>query len=116
MGLKYYLKSWKKHFKIVAFYPYTSHTLLTIYSTDYNHETPDDEWLNDLISSIKEEVKNKLGYNSWDNKVVVELQPIVDLNASVKLSNIFIGWYDNKVTVALGMWQEEYISKYNKTL
>lgn len=104
-----------QNFEIVAFYPYTSRTVYNLFEQDHNGPTEFDSMLNTFWLEIEEEL-DKMNIMS-DNKIVVELRPKKFFNNKnfFLSSNIFVGFYDNIVSVGLGVYQpDDWTKKSNR--
>lgn len=105
------------NFDIVAFYPYTSVVIGRILEQNHNYET---EEANLLTSFFNEVLKEFPKYNiKNDNKIVVELRLKKDNFAVnfIKVGSIFLGYYDNKITLGIGVYQlDNYTQKYNQVI
>ena len=94
-----------ERFKIVAFYPYTSIVQDRLIEEDTGSETFFTKFANDIKSRAIE-----LGCQ-WDNKVVVEIQPI----GKEQVSSLFIGYKDCIICAGLSLWQpDSYTKQFNK--
>lgn len=96
-------------FKVVGFYPYTSGVERKILSQYHNYKTDDHDYLDYFCNSVKDMAIAKGCI--WDNKVVVELEPISTNHNHVKASNIFVGCYDGLWSVGFGVWQDEWLER-----
>lgn len=110
--MNYYINFWMKseNYKVVGFYPYTSGVENKFLSQNFNYKTDEHDFLETFCNSVKEMAIAKGCI--WDNKVVVELEPISTNHNHVKASNIFVGYYDNVWSVGLGVWQDDWLEKY----
>ncbi len=92
--------------QIVGFYPYETMVLQEIIEISTNEKLPT---FDQVIFEFSEKIKQKaidLGC-AWENKVVVEI--LCSTNKSTgyfqKDSSLFIGWFDNKISIGISIWQ-----------
>ena len=104
---KFWLNSNK--YKVVGFYPYTSGVDFKLLSQSFNMKTEEHDFLEKFCNEIKNMALAKGVI--WDNKVVIEIQPILSRNDRIKASNVFVGCYDGIWSVGLGVWQDEWLEK-----
>lgn len=91
----------------VKFYPYTSIVMFTLLSQNHNYKTEEHDFLEILGNEIKQLVEQRNIY--WDNKVVIECK-LKHLYPDQKAtSSIFIGKYDGKWFVGLGVLCDSWI-------
>lgn len=113
--IKYHLIDFiNDEFKVVAFYPYTSVVLCRFMEQSHNCKTEIDEDLDKFFSKYME-IAKKMGAQ-FDNKVAIELVPKYELvNVGFeKKCHLFLGKYDGKVSVGLGLYQpDSWTKKYN---
>jgi hypothetical protein len=94
--------------EVVAYYPYTSIVTLRIYESQNFGEERDDEgfYAQKLFEKYMQEAEN-LDCRR-DNKAVIELKPKRMKRGKdypfAKDSSIFIGRYDGKVSIGLGVY------------
>ena len=106
---------WMKpeNFKVVGFYPYTSSVTNRIWEQSHNYKVQ----FHDEISAFGQAVEAmavEIGCR-WDNKVVVELEFKGSDRFFNKHSNLFVGWYDGKWSIGMGVFQpDSYTQKYNQ--
>jgi hypothetical protein len=98
-----------EQYKVVAFYPYTSGVDRKILAQDHNIKTDEHDFLENFCNSVKDMALAKGCV--WDNKVVIELEPIETRHNHRKSSNIFVGCYDGTWSVGLGVWQDAWLEK-----
>lgn len=101
-------RMWLKadRFEIVAFYPYTSVVQNRILSQNHNYQTEEHEFLNEFHAEILKQADAMS--IPQDNKVAYELKYKID--PSVKdysISNLFLGYKDNIVSLGLAVWQPD---------
>jgi hypothetical protein len=95
-----------KDFNIVAFYPYTSIVSTTILEQNHNYKTDEHDFIQAFADKIWKKAE-ALGCR-WDNKIVVELSLDKSNHDTFRIdSNIFVGWYDGKISIGLGIWQPD---------
>jgi len=111
-------KLWLKpeNFKPIMYYPYTSVVINRILEQSHNYITEEHNFLEELWAQLWDKAE-KAGAK-MDNKIVIELESIEGLGLMAnKKSNIFLGKYDGRVSVGLGMYQpDSYTKQYNLAL
>jgi hypothetical protein len=96
----------QKKLRPVAFYGYTHGVSHVFLAQSHNYETDEHYLLEDLGSFIRSYVESR-GVQ-WDNKVVVRCK-LISFHAEVKeLSDIYIGCYDGRWSVGLGLWGDSW--------
>lgn len=102
--MKYKLWLQALYYDVVAFYPYTSVISNRILEQSHNYKTEE----HDFIQKFADDIKSKAEELDceWDNKVVVEIQLRKSklYNEQRKDSNLFVGYYDGKISIGLGVW------------
>ena len=105
-------------FRISEYFPYTSLVTMRVVEQNANHETPFDEWLDGLWSSIEKYLEKEKGIMP-DNKVAVKLVVKPEVYANREQSNdfldgsIYVGRKDGVVSIGFGVWQPDDWTKKN---
>lgn len=104
-----------KKYDVVGFYPYTSHILMPILTSEDHDINPEVkrmiiQFFDDVMDMAHEKGCER------DNKTVIELRVKPDAyNYVIKTSNIFVGYYDGKYSIGFGVFQPDaYTKEYNK--
>lgn len=103
----------ESNWKVTGFFPYTSHVMDSILSQNHNYKDTHDDFLQHLWDYFSNEAE-KLGCE-LDNKVVIQITKVNNsFKSSPHNSILYIGRYDNKVSIGLSLWQDEWITDRNK--
>ena len=96
-------------FKIIAFYPYTSYTCDNLLHQSFNFKTPESELLQVFWDKMWLQAE-ELGCQ-FDNKIVLEIKPIVN---SRKSSSLFLGNKDGLISLGLSMSQDKWLEELKR--
>ncbi len=98
------------HWTVTGFYPYTSSVICRLFAQSHNYKVEEHDFLDTLGASVKQMAEDK--GCSWDNKVVVEITySYKDAEVPAKL---YIGWYDGRWSVGIGVSQDDWLKDRNK--
>lgn len=113
--LKHFIYNLKENYEVVGFYPYTSHVINRLLGQSFGNTLEDiAPELKELLDKCIKDAEEKGARH--DNKVVYELASKAKHNnedENVVESHIFIGWYDNNISIGFGVWQEKFYSQRN---
>ncbi len=96
-----------KEWKITAFYPYTTSTVMRLFNASSNSETEEATLIRDFTQHFKNLAKDDLGIQ-WDNKVVLKIEYVSSfVNTShEEYTPLYLGYYDGGRSIALGIYQQ----------
>lgn len=105
-----------ENYDVVGFYPYTSIVVNRIIESDYDIKRETDVMLKSFFDGAM--MKAELLGCRLDNKIAIELRPIISKNNTLDdmvSSTIFVGYKDGRYSVGLSVFQpDSWTSKHNK--
>lgn len=99
---------------VTGFYPYTSSVTNRIYEQNHNYKTKEHDWLDERWEQFWKQAEEK--NCRMDNKIVLQItkkETFLNHNSSPS-PVLYIGKYDGRVSIGLGMYQDEWLKDRNK--
>lgn len=99
--------------QITGFFPYTSLVCDSILAQNHNYKTDEHDFLDKIWKELWSKAE-QLGCQD-DNKIVLQITKPNKMKGYSSIDSImYIGMYDGKISMGLGMWQDEWLRERNQ--